>query len=230
MNALAKIIIISILGVLSAQGQNKISGLITENNVPLEYANVILYNKTSKEVVTGTISDKQGVYAFNSIKNGIYYIEVSMLGFKTKTSKEFQLLADKELNFTLNEEAESLNEVVVKSKRPVIRQTAEKLVVDLENSEMINSNLKDVMKRVPGVIVTNNGISYAGQNNIRILINGKTTDYMDMNTLLRDMPADNIARVEMVEQPGAEFDAAGSGPIINIILKKNVRLGTNVLL
>ncbi|WP_435314178.1 outer membrane beta-barrel protein [Cellulophaga fucicola] len=227
MNALAKIIIISILGVLSAQGQNKISGLITENNVPLEYANVILYNKTSKEVVTGTISDKQGVYAFNSIKNGIYYIEVSMLGFKTKTSKEFQLLADKELNFTLNEEAESLNEVVVKSKRPVIRQTAEKLVVDLENSEMINSNLKDVMKRVPGVIVTNNGISYAGQNNIRILINGKTTDYMDMNTLLRDMPADNIARVEMVEQPGAEFDAAGSGPIINIILKKNVRLGTN---
>ena len=227
MNALAKIIIISILGVLSAQGQNKIYGLITENNVPLEYANVILYNKTSKEVVTGTISDKQGVYAFNSIKNGIYYIEVSMLGFKTKTSKEFQLLADKELNFTLNEEAESLNEVVVKSKRPVIRQTAEKLVVDLENSEMINSNLKDVMKRVPGVIVTNNGISYAGQNNIRILINGKTTDYMDMNTLLRDMPADNIARVEMVEQPGAEFDAAGSGPIINIILKKNVRLGTN---
>lgn len=227
MKTFTKAIFILLLGVLSAQAQNKISGLITESNAPLEYANVILYNQSSKEVVTGTISDKQGVYAFNSVKNGTYYIEVSMLGFKTKTSKEFQLLTDKELNFTLNEEAESLNEVVVKSKRPVIRQTAEKLIVDLENSEMINSNLKDVMKRVPGVIVTNNGISYAGQNNIRILINGKTTDYMDMNTLLRDMPADNIARVEMVEQPGAEFDAAGSGPLINIILKKNVRLGTN---
>lgn len=227
MKTFTKAIFILLLGVLSAQAQNKISGLITESNAPLEYANVILYNQSSKEVVTGTISDKQGVYAFNSVKNGTYYIEVSMLGFKTKTSKEFQLSADKELNFTLNEEAESLNEVVVKSKRPVIRQTAEKLIVDLENSEMINSNLKDVMKRVPGVIVTNNGISYAGQNNIRILINGKTTDYMDMNTLLRDMPADNIARVEMVEQPGAEFDAAGSGPLINIILKKNVRLGTN---
>ncbi|PKB42683.1 outer membrane receptor protein involved in Fe transport [Cellulophaga sp. RHA19] len=227
MKTLTKTIFILLLGVISTQAQNKISGKITENNLPLEYANVILYNQSTKEVVTGTISDKQGVYAFNSIKNGTYYIEVSMLGFKTKTSKEFQLSTDKELNFTLNEEAESLNEVVVKSKRPVIRQTAEKLIVDLENSEMINSNLKDVMKRVPGVIVTNNGISYAGQNNIRILINGKTTDYMDMSTLLRDMPADNIARVEMVEQPGAEFDAAGSGPVINIILKKNVRLGTN---
>ncbi|MDO6491348.1 MULTISPECIES: outer membrane beta-barrel protein [unclassified Cellulophaga] len=227
MKTLTKTIFILLLGVISTQAQNKILGKITENNLPLEYANVILYNQSTKEVVTGTISDKQGVYAFNSIKNGTYYIEVSMLGFKTKTSKEFQLSTDKELNFTLNEEAESLNEVVVKSKRPVIRQTAEKLIVDLENSEMINSNLKDVMKRVPGVIVTNNGISYAGQNNIRILINGKTTDYMDMSTLLRDMPADNIARVEMVEQPGAEFDAAGSGPVINIILKKNVRLGTN---
>ncbi|MGJ8658864.1 MAG: outer membrane beta-barrel protein [Cellulophaga fucicola] len=227
MKTLTKTIFILLLGVISTQAQNKISGKITENNLPLEYANVILYNQSTKEVVTGTISDKQGVYTFNSIKNGTYYIEVSMLGFKTKTSKEFQLSTDKELNFTLNEEAESLNEVVVKSKRPVIRQTAEKLIVDLENSEMINSNLKDVMKRVPGVIVTNNGISYAGQNNIRILINGKTTDYMDMSTLLRDMPADNIARVEMVEQPGAEFDAAGSGPVINIILKKNVRLGTN---
>ncbi|SFW55875.1 outer membrane beta-barrel protein [Cellulophaga fucicola] len=227
MNALAKIIIISILGVLSAQAQSKISGLITEQNIPLEYANVILYNQTLSKVVTGTISSKTGTYVFNDVVNGSYYIEVSMLGFKTTTSKVFELTTDKELNFSLSEEAESLNEVVVKSKRPVIRQTAEKLVVDLENSEMINSNLKDVMKRVPGVIVTNNGISYAGQNNIRILINGKTTDYMDMNTLLRDMPADNIARVEMVEQPGAEFDAAGSGPIINIILKKNVRLGTN---
>ncbi|MCL5246583.1 TonB-dependent receptor [Cellulophaga sp. 20_2_10] len=227
MKTLTRTIFILLLGVLSTQAQNKISGLVTENNIPLEYANVILYNQSTKDVVTGTISDKQGAYAFNSIKNGTYYIEVSMLGFKTKASKEFELATDKSIDFILNEEAESLDEVVVKSKRPVIRQTAEKLIVDLENSEMINSNLKDVMKRVPGVIVTNNGISYAGQNNLRILINGKTTDYMDMSTLLRDMPADNIARVEMVEQPGAEFDAAGSGPIINIILKKNVRLGTN---
>lgn len=227
MKTFTKTIFILLLGVLSAQAQNKISGLITESNAPLEYANVILYNQSSKEVVTGTISNKKGIYTFNSVKNGSYYLEVSMLGFKTKTSKAFTLTADKFFDFELQEEAESLNEVVVKSKRPVIRQTAEKLIVDLENSEMLNSNLQDVMKRVPGIIVSNNGISYAGQSNIRILINGKTTDYMDMNILLRDMPADNIAKVEMIEQPGAEFDAAGSGPILNIILKKNVKLGTH---
>ncbi len=205
-----------------------ITGKITEENKrPIEFANVVLFNSDSQNVVTGVISNESGVYIFSDISKGNYYLEVSTLGFKTKKSEIFKLDGDIVIDFILLEENQMLDEVVIKNKRPVIRQTAEKLIVDIENSEMLNSNLQDVMKRVPGVIVTNNGISYAGKSNIRILIDGKTTDYMDMDTLLRDMPADNIARVELVEQPGAEFDAEGSGPIINIILKKNVKLGTH---
>ena len=92
---------------------------------------------------------------------------------------------------------------------------------------MTNTNLQDVMRKVPGVLVTNNGISIAGNRGVRILINNKTTEYMDVETLLRDFPADNISKIEVIEQPGAEYDAAGSAAIINIILKKNVRLGTH---
>ena len=44
---------------------------------------------------------------------------------------------------------------------------------------------------------------------------------------LRDFPADNIAKIEVIEQPGAEYEAAGTGAIIDIILKKNVRFGTH---
>ena len=80
----------------------------------------------------------------------------------------------------------------------MIRQTAEKLIVDLEKSEMINTNLQDVMRKIPGVLVTNNGISIAGNRGVRILINGKTTEYMDVETLLRDFPADNISKIEVV--------------------------------
>jgi len=149
-----------------------------------------------------------------------------MLGFKTKLSEIFQLNStNKTLNFSLEED--TLDEVVINYKRPIIKQTAEKLIVDLEQSAMVNTNLQDVIKKVPGMIVTNGNISYAGQSGIRILINGKTTDYMDVNTLLRDMPADNISRVELIQQPGAEFDAEGTGPLLNIILKKNVKLGTH---
>ena len=221
-------VFIFFLGLFSIQSQNSISGKVLDTeNQPLAYANIVLYSINKDASPKGAVSDDNGSYQFENIPNGTYKIEVSMLGFETKEIKEFELNSNKTFNITLKEESQTLNEVVVKSKRPVIKQTAEKLIVDLEKSEMLNTNLQDVMRKIPGVLVTNNGISIAGNRGVRILINGKTTEYMDVQTLLRDFPADNIAKIELVEQPGAEYEASGSGAIINIILKKNVRLGTH---
>ena len=217
-----------LFGILSLQAQYSISGKITDDQKePLAFANIILFEVDSDNPPKGAVSDEEGNYILENIPSGEYLIEISMLGFETKKIEKFKLDSDKVINATLAEETQTLNEVVVKSKRPVIKQTAEKLVVDLEKSEMLNTNLQDVMRKVPGVLVTNNGISIAGNRGVRILINGKTTEYMDVETLLRDFPADNISKIEVVEQPGAEYEASGSGAIINIILKKNVRLGTH---
>ena len=209
--------------------QNVVSGKIVNNlNIALPYANVILY-QSGEMFLKGTVSDDKGYYYLNDIPDGNYVLEISVLGFQTQKSEPFSISdnAKIELNFLLKEDIQTLDEVIVKTNRPVIRQTAEKLIVDIENSEMQNSNLQDVMKKVPGIIAINGRLSYGGQQNVRVLINGKTTAYMDTASLLRDMPAENIARVELVHQPGAEFDAEGSGPLINIILKKNLKLGTN---
>ena len=225
----------NLLGVLfflftitSSFAQNLNGNITDEDNLPQPFTNILLYQEGNKNPLTGTVSDDDGNYVFKDLEQGKYMIEASLLGFKTEKTELFELKAEtKTFNFTLKEEAQTLGEVVIKSKRPVIRQTAEKLIVDLEKSEMINTSLQDVMRKIPGVLVTNNGISIAGKSGVRILINGKTTEYMDVDTLLRDFPADNIAKVEVIEQPGAEFEASGSGAIINIILKKNVKLGTH---
>jgi outer membrane receptor protein involved in Fe transport len=225
-NSIVSILLLFVMTPIIAQ--NTISGKVTDDfKTPLPSANIILQQKGNDGFVQGVVSDDDGAYIFEDIEDGTYWIEVSVLGFKVKKTEEFELLKNKITDFFLEEEVQSLNEVVVKSKRPIIRQTAEKLVVDLENSEMINTSLQDVMRKVPGVLVTNNGISIAGNRGVRILINGRTTEYMDVQALLRDFPADNIAKIEVVEQPGAEYEASGSGAIINIILKKNVRLGTH---
>ncbi len=209
--------------------QNIISGSVTDQNQEsLVFANVILYQDKADTAISAMATSDQGKYIFENIKEGNYRIEVSMLGYDTKVSETFSLnneWKDVTMNFIL--QSEQLDEVLITYKKPIIKQTAEKLIVDIEKSEMINTNLQDVMKKVPGIIVTNGNINYGGQGNVRILINGKTTDYMDVSSLLREMPADNIARVELIQQPGAEYDAEGSGPIINIILKKNVKLGTH---
>ncbi len=49
-----------------------------------------------------------------------------MLGFETYKIKEFELKSNTIFNITLKEESQILNEIIVKSKRPIIRQTAEK--------------------------------------------------------------------------------------------------------
>lgn len=216
------------LSITTAFTQHSISGkIVDEQNQSLPFANIILYKIGSNENPQGTVSNDDGTFKLDKITSGKYRIEISMLGFETYKIKEFEINSNKTYNITLKENTQTLNEVVIKSKRPVIKQTSEKLIVDLEKSEMINTSLQDVMRKVPGVLVTNNGISIAGKGGVRILINGKTTEYMDVETLLRDFPADNISKIEVVEQPGAEYDASGSGAIINIILKKNVRLGTH---
>ena len=221
------LLVVAIVGLTNAQ--TKISGKITNvDTSPLVFANVILYLDTTDTAVAAVATNEEGRYFFNEIKAGSYRIAVSMLGYDTKVSEVFACTDQKEkLSFDFVLQAEQLDAVVLNYKKPVIRQTAEKLVVDIEKSEMINTNVQDIMKKIPGVIVTNGNLNYAGQSNVRILINGKNTDYMDMAALLREMPADNIARVELIQQPGAEYDAEGSGPIIDIILKKNVKLGTH---
>ncbi|MBC8754041.1 TonB-dependent receptor [Kordia sp. YSTF-M3] len=219
-----------LLASLSMFSQSTISGnVLDEAKQPLSFTNVVLYENESDMPLKAVIVEDNGAYRFTNVKNGSYLVEASIFGYKTQRSIVLNIDSTKNVtfDFIMKEDIpENLGEVVIVAKKPVITQTAEKLVVNLENSEMVNSNVRDVIKKIPGMLITNGNISYAGQSNIRILINGKQTNYMDMQTLLREMPADNIAKIELVQQPGAEYDADGSGALINIILKKNVKLGT----
>lgn len=213
-----------------AVSQNTISGIVKdEYNNPLPYANIVLLKPDTSDIIKGVISDNRGIYNIRIGKNGSYLIEVSIIGYKTIESEIFTIAEGetKKIDFQMGEETQALDEVVVKGQRPIIKQIGGKLVVDIENSEIVSSNLQDVMKKVPGIIVTNGNLSYAGKQGVTILINGKTTRYMDISALLKNLPADNIAKVELIQQPGAEFDAQGTGPFINIILKKNISLGTH---
>ncbi|MEL7162318.1 MAG: outer membrane beta-barrel protein, partial [Bacteroidota bacterium] len=85
----------------------------------------------------------------------------------------------------------------------------------------------DMLRKVPGVVVVGNRVTMAGKSGLTILIDGRPTKYMDIESLLRDMPADNIKSIEVISQPGAEYEAEGNGGVINIVLKKNALLGTN---
>ncbi|MEM1120357.1 MAG: outer membrane beta-barrel protein, partial [Bacteroidota bacterium] len=211
--------------------QSKISGIISnQQNEGIFYATVALFNQADSALVKGSATDEAGKFILDKIEDGTYYLEASMLGFATARINQLKFPDDhnKMLNLTLSEDATVLSTVEVTAKVPLLEQKADRLVVNVaDNITSLNGSLLDVMKRVPGVLVIGDKLSMAGQRNVTILLNGKSTQYMNVQSLLKDLPGDNIQKVEVIHQPGAEFDAEGTGPIINIILKKNSLFGTN---
>ena len=223
---------LALLGFLtSAFSQNQITGTITNaKGDGIFFATIALYRQVDSTVAKAESSDANGKFRLKDIPDGHYFLEVNMLGYLDERISEIVFPKDnlKQFDLTLDDEAQTLAEVQVTAKAPMLEQRADRLIVNVENNlTSLNSNLLDVMKKVPGVMVVGDRLRMAGQSNITILINGKTTKYMDVDALLKDIPGDNIKRVEVIHQPGAEFEAEGTGPIINVILKKNSLFGTN---
>jgi ferric enterobactin receptor len=215
----------------SGISQNQISGTITNSKGDgVFYATIALYHQKDSTVAKAESSNASGKFTLMDIPDGQYFLEVNMLGFLDEKVSDISFPKDnrKNFDFSLDEEALSLSTVTVTAKAPLLEQRADRLIVNVENNiTSLNSNLLDVLKKVPGVLVVGDKLRMAGQSNVTILINGKTTKYMDVDALLKDIPGDNIKRVEVIHQPGAEFEAEGTGPIINIIMKKNSLYGTN---
>jgi hypothetical protein len=199
-----------------------------EHSAPLAYANVMLLQAADSSFVKGAVSEADGRFEFDELSEGEYVLQVAMLGYQ-EVSQALPLTSDVTLPVIQMEvEGLDLAMVEVKANKPLLEQGGNKLVVNVENSLTGTSgSAMDLLRKVPGMLVINNQISMAGQSGIAILINGKPTRYLDVQSLLRDFPADNIARIEVISQPGARYEAEGNGGVLNIILKKNVRLGTN---
>ncbi|MEO0625558.1 MAG: TonB-dependent receptor, partial [Bacteroidota bacterium] len=216
-------------GSLSAQA--RVEGRITSDGEAAEVINVILFTQVDSNVVKLQLTESDGGFQFTDIDAGDYFIRTQGIGYEQTDYPGFSLAEDQQLdlgNLDMAATATDLNTVEVTATRPLLEQRAGKLVVNVE--QMITGGggtVTDLLRKVPGVIVRGNQVSMAGRSGVTILIDGRPTKYIDIQSLLREMPADNIAKIEVVSQPGANFDAEGSGGIINIILKKNLLLGTN---
>lgn len=192
------------------------------------FANAVLYQLPDSSFVAAQSTDDAGTFSFQDIKDGQYYLLIAMLSYEDYYSGPLALPTDAPLNLdiVLKEESAMLDAVEIVGRVPTMEQRADKLVVNLNNTTALTTNLLDVIKQVPGLIVVNDQVSMAG-GTPTILLNGKSTKYMDVQSVLRDMPADNVKSIEVIHQPGAEYEASGSGPVINIVLKKGGLYGTN---
>ncbi len=125
-----------------------------------------------------------------------------------------------------------LNEVSITKKKQLVERKNDKTILNIANSNVaIGNTAFEILSRAPGVTISNEGnISLRGKTGVSVMINSKLTylSAAQLKTLLQNTNASTIETIELMNSPSAKFDAAGSGGIINIKLKKNQNYGTNV--
>ena len=204
------------------------------NNEVVAFATVRLLNSVDSTLLKGTAADENGNFKFGSLAVGKYQMIVTAVSFKMY---EVDInVKDAKSNIVLPviimypAEDVVLNEVVVKSKRPLIEQEIDKTVVNVESMiSAASSNTLEVLEKVPGVVVSFNGkIALNGRDGVLVLIDGRPT-YMsaqDLSEYLKSIPGSLLEKIELIDNPSAKYDAEGNA-IINIRLKKNKIVGFN---
>lgn len=216
--------------------QQNIHGSVTDiQGNPIPSANVLLLKNTDSVLVKGVFTNETGVYSFQRIPIGKYYLLVTCTGFEKSSSPVFEVNSDKTANvatLVLNKEILQLADVTVKAKKPLLEQKIDRLVINVANSITSAGNTAlEVLERSPGVVVDhqNNTISMNGKDGVVLMINGKIT-HMPITAavqMLSGMSSGNIEKIELITTPPASLDAAGNAGFINIVLKTNENVGTN---
>lgn len=119
-----------------------------------------------------------------------------------------------------------LKEVEIKKERKAIEQKADRTIFDFATQSHLNSGtVLEGLKKLPGLIVSDvAGMMYQGKQ-LDVYLDARPLNISsnELTAFLEGMPANNIERVEVITQPGAEFPATSGGAIINIITSKNAK-------
>lgn len=126
--------------------------------------------------------------------------------------------------------SQRLADVTVTAKRPLMTQEIDKTVVDVKAmAGSATLNTIELLERIPGVNVSPAGeISLNGKQGVMVMVDGRNT-YMsaqDLIAYLKSIPAGNLDKVELIDNPSARYDASGNA-VINLKLRKNRAAGFN---
>lgn len=192
------------------------------NNLPVEYANVIIYSLKDSSMVTGGITDLKGNFTVDKVPYGRYYVIFKFIGYKdfrvnnvmVNPRKPEQTLE----TVKLKPISENIEEVVVTGQKSMLQSNLDKKVINVDRS--INAEggtALDIMRNIPSVEVDVQGnVSLRGSTNLTILLDGKPSQIASLD----ELPASIIQSVEVITNPSVRYDPDGMSGILNIVLKK----------
>ncbi len=214
------------------QNSYLINGSVKSNQAPIESVLVSLVKSTDSSLVKTTLSDKNGLFVFEKVTGGTYLIAANLVGFQKTFSQPILVNNNIQLpDLQLVSTNKQLAEVTVNSKKPLVQQLADRMVINVEASPTnVGASALEVLEKSPGITVDKDGnISLKGKEGVMVYMDGRPSylSGQDLTNLLRNMQANQLDQIEIMTNPPAKYDAAGKAGIINIKTKKNKVFGFN---
>jgi len=215
---------------------SRLYGKLLDKNTgkPIDAASVQIFPAGSRDsVFDGMLSKPNGEFAFTKFPaSGNALLVISAMGYE-KQEQEITIPRNEEGqpsnfkkdlgNFFLQKDILELNEVVINTVRPALQMGIDRKVFDVSKSLLATGGTAiDIIKNIPSVSVDIEGNVELRNSTPQIFVDGRPTILT-----LDQIPADHIDKIELITNPSAKFDAASSGGIINVVLKKNKRIGLN---
>ena len=205
--------ILSLIVMAVSMNAQTLSGkLVDEKNAPLAYANVVLLQADST-FVSGTISDEMGDFRILKDEKG-KLVRISSIGYTTIYKKvnggDFGVIQ-------MASDAQLLGEVVVKGTLPTTRLKGDAMITSVAGSILEQAGTAEMLlDKIPNVSARDGSVNVFGRGTPEIYINGrKVRD----NAELDQLASDNIKSVEVINNPGARYDASVKA-VIRITTKK----------
>lgn len=207
-----------------------LSGTIKDikTNKALEFANIAVYEKETETIKTGTMSGIDGTFRVFNVPAGNYYLVITYMGYE---QKQFDgvTLNGKSVDIgtiMLNPSTLKMDNVLVEAEKPAVSYKIDKRIIDA--SQFLSAKggtAVEILENVPSVDVDIEGnVSLRGSSSFTVMIDGRPS-VLEPQDALESIPAAAVENIEIMTNASAKFEAEGGAGIINIVTKRDKRIG-----
>ncbi|MGY3088876.1 hypothetical protein ACVWYF_001916 [Hymenobacter sp. UYAg731] len=210
-----------------AAAQTTATGTVLDRaGQPLAFATAVLVQLPDSAIANSQTTTEQGGYVFGGVKPGRYCVKALMMGYGGARSAAFVVGNAPVIvpALRLAPAATALKEVTVTGTTPMLEQHADRTIVNVDRLNTAGETALEILKKAPGVTLDkDDNIVYRGSTGVNVLIDGKLT-YLSggaLSSYLKSLPASAISQIELMPNPPASMDAAGTAGVLNIKLRRS---------
>ncbi len=193
---------------------------------PLAFATAVLLRLPDSTIANSQTTTGQGTYWFGGVRPGRYCVKALLMSYTSARSAVFVVRQEPVTvpALRLTAAATALKEVTVTGTAALLEQHADRTVLNVARLNTAGETALEILKKAPGVTLDkDDNVVYRGSTGVNVLIDGKLT-YLSgaaLSSYLKSLPASAISQIELMPNPPASMDAAGTAGVLNIRLRRS---------